>query len=98
MGLDWIGILTGMTSDIKFNQFSEKLNEVLDKVAPVKTVKILSKKRFVEPWITRGLDIAGRNKLKMYKKTLSSTCTPEEIQKYKDYRNHYNSLKNKLKK
>ena len=36
--IDWIGVLTGTTSDEKFNQFSETVERVLDSMAPIKTV------------------------------------------------------------
>ena len=35
MNVDWIGLLTGTTSNQKFNQFSDKVESVLDEVAPV---------------------------------------------------------------
>ena len=38
MQTDWIGVLTGMTSDEKFSQFSHKLEDVLNDVAPLKSV------------------------------------------------------------
>ena len=49
MNVDWIGVLNGTTSNEKFNQFSDKVESVLDEVAPVKKVKVSAKKRFVEP-------------------------------------------------
>ena len=97
MNVDWIGLLTGTTSNQKFNQFSDKVEDVLDEVAPVKKVKISAKKRFVEPWMTRSLALASEKKLKLYKKTLSATCTEDDITIYKSYRNTYNALKRKLK-
>ena len=44
MNVDWIGLLTGTTSNQKFNQFSDKVDSVLDLVAPIKKVKISPKK------------------------------------------------------
>ena len=44
MNVDWIGLLTGTTSNKKFNQFSDKVEMVLDQVAPIKKVKISAKK------------------------------------------------------
>ena len=62
--IDWIGVLTGTTSDEKFNQFSETVERVLDTMAPIKSVRISAKRQFVEPWMTRGLEIASQNKMK----------------------------------
>ena len=96
MNVDWIGLLTGTTSNQKFNQFSDKVDSVLDQVAPIEKVKISTKKRFIEPWMTRSLALASEKKLKLYKKTLSATCTEDEIKAYKSYCNTYNALKRKL--
>ena len=46
--------------------------------------------------MTRSLALASEKKLKLYKKTLSATCTEVEIKAYKSYRNTYNALKRKL--
>ena len=59
MRLDWIGVLTGMTSDEKFNQFSNWIEHVLDEITPVKHVRISAKRRFAKPWMTRGLEVAS---------------------------------------
>ena len=96
MNVDWIGLLTGTTSNQKFNQFSDKIDSVLDQVAPIKKVKISPKKRFIEPWMTRSLALALEKKLKLYKKTLSVTSTEDEVKAYSSYRNTYNALKRKL--
>ena len=52
--IDWIGELTGTTSNEKFNQFSAIIERILDSVAPLKTVRISAKRQFVEPWMTRN--------------------------------------------
>ena len=84
------------TSDEKFNQFNETVESVLNEVALIKSVRISAKRRFVKPWMTRGLEIASRKKLKLYRKTLLKTCTDEDVANYKAHRNVYNSLKSKL--
>ena len=98
MNIDWIGVLTGNTSDEKFHQFNEMVESVLNEVAPIKSVRISAKRRFIKPWMTRGLEIASRKKLKLYRKTLLKTCTDEDVANYKAHQNMYNSLKSKLKK
>ena len=44
MNIDWIGVLTGITSDEKFHQFNETVESVLNVVAPIKSVRISAKK------------------------------------------------------
>ena len=70
MRVDWIGVLNGTMSDEKFNQFSDQIEQVLDEIAPIKSVRISAKRRFVKPWMTRGLEVALHKKLKLDKKTL----------------------------
>ena len=97
MTVDWIGVLNGTTCDEKFNQFSEKVDKILDKTAPVKEVKISAKRRFVEPWMTHGLDQSSCKKMRLYKKTLTANSTSIDQTRYKEYRNTYNKLKSKSK-
>ena len=97
MRVDWIGVLTGTTSNEKFNQFSDRIEQVLDEITLIKCVRISAKRHFVEPWMTRGLEVASCKKLKLYKKTLSNNCTEADQAKYKEHRNLYNSLKSQLK-
>ena len=83
MRKDWIGLLTSMTCDDKFNQFSAIVNAILDEVGPSKTVKISAKRRYVVLWMTRGLEDASRTKLKLYKKHLQKGSTEDDHLKYK---------------
>ena len=69
MQKDWIGLLTGTTVDDKFNTFSSIVNETIKEVGPLKTIRISAKRRYVEPWLTKGLELSSKTKLKLYKKT-----------------------------
>ena len=96
MKVDWIGVLNGTMCDEKFNQFSEKIDQILDKTAPVGEVRISAKRRFIEPWMTHRLEQSSRKKMRLYKKTLTTDCIPADQTRYKEYRNVYNKLKCKL--
>ena len=96
MKVDWIGVLNGTTCDEKFNQFSEKIDQILDKIAPVKEVRISAKRRFIKPWMTHGLEQSSHKKMSLCKKTLTTDCTPPDQTRYREYRNVYNKLKCKL--
>ena len=85
MGKDWIGLLTGTTCNEKFNQFSDTVNAVLDKAVPMKTVKILAKQHYVEPWMMKGLEAASKTKLCLYKASFKSNSTEDDIQCYKHH-------------
>ena len=68
MQKDWVGLLTGTTSSAKFDQLTNVIDCTLDEVSPVKTMRISAKRRFVEPWMTRGLEQLSKKKLALYKK------------------------------
>ena len=97
MEKDWIGLLNGTTSSMKFDQFSNMVTAVLDDIAPEKVVKISAKHRYVEPWMTRGLEEASKTKHQLYKASLKRDSTNEDIENYRHHRNLYNKLKRKLK-
>ena len=97
MEKDWINILYGSTCERKFNQFSDTLNTVLDGIAPKKMIKISSKHRYIEPWITKGLEKASREKLKLYQKSIQASSTIDDRKEYSTYCNIYNNLKWTLK-
>ena len=40
MRKDWIGLLNGTTCNDKFNQFTDVVNQVLDEIGPVKTMRM----------------------------------------------------------
>ena len=55
------------------------------------------KHRYVEPWMTRGLEVSQKKKEKLYKKFLMNNSTNLDRVKYINYRNIYNKVKRKLK-
>ena len=69
----------------------------MDSVSPLVKVKISAKRKYHEPWMTRGLEISGHHKLCLYKETLKATATCKDITKYKEHRNMYNRTKQCLK-
>ena len=85
-------MLTGTTSNTKFNQFCDTVTEVLEEIAPIKTIRISWKQRYVEPWMTKGLENAAKTKLKLYK-SIQMNITEADRQQYVDHRNSYNKLK-----
>ena len=47
----------------------------------------------MEPWMTKGLEKAGRKVCKLYKCTLEANSSNAIVTEYKIYRNNYNRLK-----
>ena len=91
--LDWSEILSKENLDITYDIMMNKVNEVMDKVAPIREVKISGKNRNVEPWFTMALHTSMNKKNKLYKLTLEPYCTDEVRNHYRNYRNEFNKLK-----
>ena len=69
----------------------------MEKHSPLKKIRISSKRIYIEPWMSRGLEISSKKKDILYKKTLKADCTSDCIAKYKYYRNLYNKTKRNMK-
>ena len=88
---DWVGLLNGTTNE-NFVTFSQIISDELEKVAPKRIINVLAKRKFIEPWMTKGLEKASNTKLKLYKVILKPDNTEEDV-KYRAHRNIYNALK-----
>ena len=96
--IDWIGELNHKTSSENFNKFCSIVNSIMDEVSPEKTIIISHKCKYVEPWMTQGIELASKKKLELYKKSISRNGSMEDVQKYRKYRNEYNRLKQMVQK
>ena len=94
--IDWMSELNSGDCNVNFNKFYKVVSDTMDKVVPHKLLHILAKRRFVEPWMTKGLEEASRTKKKLYKKTLTANSTEGDIRNNKTHRNIYNKLKREL--
>ena len=62
---DWVGLLNGTTNE-NFDTFSQIISDELEKVPPECIINISAKRKFIEPWMTKGLEKASNTKLKLY--------------------------------
>ena len=69
----------------------------MDEISPIERIWISGKRRYIEPWMSRGLEISSRNKERLYKKTLMRDSTEVDGINYKNYRNLYNKTKRNMK-
>ena len=67
---DWHGLLIKTDVDENFNLLNDKISDTLDEVAPVRTVIIWARRRFIEPWMSKSLESSSRKKAQLYKDTL----------------------------
>ena len=83
--VDWTRHLNADNYSDNFDLFLSKLNEIMDSVSPVTKVRISAKQKYIKPWMTRGLEISGQQKLHLYRETLKASATCKDITKYKAY-------------
>ena len=93
LNVDWVGTLKAHEVNQNFNCLNDIIKMTMDEIAPRHIVKVSSKHRFVEPWMTTSLECSANKKQWLYKKTLHANCTQADIIMYKSYRNTYNRVK-----
>ena len=93
---DWVGLVNGTTNE-NFDMFSQIISDELEKVALKCIINVSAKRKFIEPWMTKGLEKASNTKLKHYKVILKPGHTEEDVVKYRVHRNIYNALKRSAK-
>ena len=65
--VDWVGLLNKNFSTENIDLFCNKLNQVMDSTAPIKSIRISSKCRFTKPWMSKGIETASRKKMELYR-------------------------------
>ena len=64
---DWNGLLMSESVNTNFDILSDVISRAMDDVAPMHTVRISGKRRFVEPWMTVSLEQSAKKKQRLYK-------------------------------
>ena len=82
--VDWIGLLNRSTCNEYFNMFSDKI-KVMDKTAPLKTVRISAKHKYIKPWMSKGIEVASRKNTELYHATLKPNADSTTIAHYQEY-------------
>ena len=95
--IDWTRHLSANDCSRNFNKFLTKVNDIMDTVSPLKTIRIFAKRKYVEPWMTQGLEVSGCTKLCLYKEILKRQPSDIAITNYKNYQNQCNKAKRALK-
>ena len=89
---DWNGLLNSDDINDNTNRFMLELEAVMNTEAPLQTIRISGKWRYKEPWIMKGIEATARKNRRLYKQTLKSSCTEQDLMKYKVNRNMLNQL------
>ena len=85
--------LNDMDTNESHEYFITKLNEIMDKIAPEKEIKLNRKQTIKEKWMTRGLFQSSLNKEKMYIRVMNKPKNSHSYIKYIKYRNLFSKLK-----
>ena len=91
--IDWNGTLNSDNVNVNTDRLIDDIKKTMDSVAPVETIRVSGRRRFIEPWLTKGLEAATRKNRKLYKKTLHKDHSEEDVIIYKRYRNLLNRLR-----
>ena len=85
--VNWDQYLAGHNSNTSYSCFHNKVQEVIDKISPVKTIKIKPNKILKDPWMTAGLLKCISKQKSLYKKSMENPHSIQMMDKYKKYRN-----------
>ena len=91
--IDWNGQLNSNNCNTNFNTFCNEIKTAMDKVPPIKTIRISGRWKFMEPWLTTGLERSSRSLKKLYRASLMEGVTENEKKSYREFRNIYNQTK-----
>ena len=51
------------------NIFTKALKQTMDEINPIERIRISGKRRYIEPWMSRGLENTTKRKESLYKNT-----------------------------
>ena len=68
---DWNAMLRSDSVDDNFDKFCEVVSEMMDKFAPLKEMNISWRQKYIEPWMTNGIEKASNKCKKLYKDSLT---------------------------
>ena len=77
------------TVDNAFRELQNTLTKLVNKHAPFRYLTAKEKRRYRQPWVTKGIIKSIRKKNKLYRKTKGNNNI-EILEKYKKYRNSLN--------
>ncbi len=86
-----------METNQAYSHFINKWNNIMDKIAPLKTIKLSNKRVAKEKWMTKCLLKSTLTKQKLYMKAINKDNMHAARHKYVQYRNKYNTIKRKVK-
>ena len=93
--INWELYLSECNTNTSYVCFHNKVQEVLDDISPLITIKIKPSKILKDPWMTSGLLKCVHKQKILYKRHLKN---PQDMQKHDKYKNYRNKLQEILRK
>ena len=94
--ISWDHYVEMNDTQVAFDTFWSTFSELFEEIFPVKKVKVNRKKDKMEKWMTKGLLVSRKTKLRLRQKALEHPTLTFKSD-YKTYRNLYNKLVRKAK-
>ena len=67
--INWDINLSGLNCNENYNTLTTLINTTMEKYSPLQKIRISSKQIYIEPWMSRGLEISSKKKKeRLYKK------------------------------
>ena len=95
--INWEQYLNGKTTNAAQTCFHTKVQETLDNISPLKTIRIKPCKILKDPWMFPGLLKCVQKQKNLYKRHLANPQDLQHMEKYKNYRNKLQQLLRKTK-
>ena len=95
--VNWTENLESKTAEESYSCFHKEVQSTLDKISPLKQIRIRPSKIIKDPWMTPGLQRCSQKQRLLYKKHLGNPNDQEKLNKYRTYRNKLKQILRKTK-
>lgn len=96
---NWLNLLTPENSmNTNYQIFSDRLDKVMNDVAPLKQIRIKPRNQLHVPWMTVSLLKCSRKSKRLYRNSINCDKKSLKWQHYIEYRNCFQRVKNLAKK
>ena len=85
--LDWSFGIENNDINLGFETYLRFINRILDKHAPIKTVKKRENKTISKPWITRGIKTSVKKRDKLNKQMIKAKNKRQKLIKHESSKN-----------
>ena len=92
LNIDWKNLFLNKRSEESFNLFFQKIEVLLDEMAPIKRLSRKEAKTEKKPWITSGILKSIQNRDKLHKKFLKEKCSARKSLLFDEFKKKRNMI------